>query len=48
MAMPNIHFFGNSGSLAISAMGMSLYMITGSVDFESTVAFRKSSSLSII
>ena len=48
MAMPNIHFFGNSGSFAISPMGMSLYMITGLVDLEITVAFRKSSSLSII
>ena len=48
MAMPNIHFLGNSGSLAISPMGISLYMVTGSMDRLSTVALRKSSSLSII
>ena len=34
--------------MAISVMGMSLYMVTGAMDLESTVAFRKSSSLSII
>jgi len=46
--MPNIHFLGKSGSLAISVMGISLYMVTGFMDFESTVAFKKSNSLSII
>ena len=48
MAMPNIHFLGNSGSLAISVMGISLYMVTGCRDLDKTVARRKSSSLSII
>ncbi len=48
MAMPNIHFLGNSASLAISAMGISLYMNTGSMERDSTAAFMKSSSLSII
>ena len=48
MAMPNIHFFGNSGSCAICSMGMSLYRITGSMERDSTAAFMKSSSLSII
>lgn len=47
-AMPNIHFLGNSGSWAISVMGISLYKNTGSVERDSTAAFIKSSSLSII
>ena len=47
-AIPNIHFFGKSASFAISAMGISLYIMTGEDDFESTVAFKKSSSLSIM
>ena len=46
--MPNIHFFGKSGSFAISVIGISLYIVTGCIDFDSTVAFKKSSSLSII
>ena len=46
--MPNIHFLGNSGSWAISVMGISLYINTGSVERDSTAAFIKSSSLSII
>ena len=48
MAMPNIHFFAKSSFLAISFIGISLYIITASSDLESTVALRKSSSLSII
>lgn len=39
-AIPNIHFFGKSGSFAISVMGISLYMITGLFDLERTVAFK--------
>ena len=46
--MPNIHFFGNSASFAISVMGISLYINTGSMERDSTAAFIKSSSLSII
>ena len=46
--MPNIHFLGNSGSFAISVIGTSLYIVTGFCDLESTVAFKKSSSLAII
>ena len=48
MAMPNIHFLGKKGSLAISVMGISLYMVTGRWDLDSMVALRKSNSLSII
>ena len=48
IAMPNIHFFGNSGSRAISSIGMSLYMMTSSLERDSTVIFKKSSSTSII
>ena len=48
MAMPNIHFFGKSGSLAICSMGISLYIMTGSMEWDNTAAFMKSSSLSII
>ena len=47
MAMPNIHFFGNWESFDISVMGRSLYMVTGPVLWESTVALRKSSWASI-
>ena len=46
--MPNIHFFGKSGSFAISLIGISLYIITDSIERDRTVAFKKSSSLSIM
>ena len=46
--MPSMYFFGKTGSEAISSSGISLYRMQSAVDFESTVVFIKSSSLSII
>ena len=44
--MPNIHFFGKSGSFAISLIGISLYIITDSIERELVLIKVKASKAS--